>query len=232
MFQKVWFIEGKLPLKPGQTCEDVFERLAPLFHEKGTTFDTHHETLTFSKKDQAAQDKMSIFDSGVLRVDTDNTAPTLSYRMKSRALLACFIAPLIFLAFAQFASAVNMLHGEDGDAAESDADRRSTSVAEEEDEEEKVYALNPIDKFLGAPEPKQPDKDEDESADEADGRRSTGGDAGEPEDEEEEDDKKHNPIPAYVFAGIFSVIYIVGRVLEDWLIKRRFRRLLETEPSP
>ncbi len=45
-------------------------------------------------------------------------------------------------------------------------------------------------------------------------------------DKDDEEDEKPSPTPAYVFAAIFATLYIVGRILEDWLIKRLFRRKL------
>jgi hypothetical protein len=65
--------------------------------------------------------------------------------------------------------------------------------------------MNPIDKFLGAPEPEKPD---------------------EKKKKEEEEKKGPSPTPAYVFAGIFATLYVGGRILEDWLIKRLFRKRL------
>ncbi|MEM7663595.1 MAG: hypothetical protein AAF292_15235 [Pseudomonadota bacterium] len=219
-FDWIWHIRGTLALAPGMSGKEAFDRLDPLFDAQGTSYERNAETLTFTKKDQAAQDRMSIFDGGIMWVETGETQPVLRYALKSRALLACFLAPLVFLAFAQFAVAVNMLH--DGGSNADRSSERSADVAEEEDEEQ-VVELHPIDKFLGAPEPKQPD-DEEEDASDASGREGT------EEEAEEEEDRKHSPTPAYVFAGIFAVIYLVGRLLEDRLIKRRFRRLLEEEP--
>jgi hypothetical protein len=59
--------------------------------------------------------------------------------------------------------------------------------------------MNPIDKALGAPEPDHSHKDE---------------------------DKKLSPKAAYIFSGIFAVLYVVGRILEDKLIKARFKKCL------
>lgn len=215
-FDRIWHIQGSLQLAPGLSDDDVFDRLDPLFQQPGTSYQRDGGALTFSKKDQAAQDKMSIFDGGSLRIDVQEAKPVLAYRLKSRALLTCFFAPLVFLAFAQFATVVNALH--DGGV---ETDRAAVeSDSEDEDEEEDVVRLHPIDQFLGAPQPKQPgEDDEPEEGEESEN------------DEKEEDERKHSPTPAYVFAGIFAVIYLVGRVLEDRLIKRRFRRLLEAEPS-
>ena len=62
--------------------------------------------------------------------------------------------------------------------------------------------MNPIDKALGAPAPEKPDK------------------------KKKDDDDKPSPTPAYVFAAIFAVLYVVGRILEDRLVKSLFRKRL------
>lgn len=209
----IWRIRGSLPLPPGQSGDDAFDRLNPLLKQDGTTLERSGDTLIFHKKDQAAQDKLSIFDGGILRVEPDGQHQVLHYNLTSRALLACFIAPLVFLAFAQFSVALSALHaGSDG------ADRSSERAAEEaaEDEEDKeVRRLHPIDKFLGAPEPEQPDEEDEDSSEDEEG-----------EEAEEEKKMKHSPTRSYIFAGIFAAIYIVGRFLESWLVRRRFRRNL------
>lgn len=70
---------------------------------------------------------------------------------------------------------------------------------------------NPIDKALGAPAPEKPKKDG----------------AG----KSEEDDKKPSPTSAYVFAAIFAALYVVGRILEDRLVKVLFKKsLLSSSP--
>lgn len=218
-FDRIWHIRGSLSLPSGLTRDDAFDRLDPMFKEQGTSYLRDQNILTFTKKDQAAQDKMSIFDGGQLLVDDSAPQPLLRYNLKSRALLTCFLAPLVFLAFAQIASALNFLH----DASASV--ERAADEAEEEEEAEEIR-LHPIDKFLGAPAPKQPGEDEDDEA--ADGETRADGEEG---DDEEEEKPKHSSRPAYVFAGIFAIIYLVGRFLEAWLIKRRFTRMLQASPS-
>lgn len=241
--KRIWHIRGQLPLPDGQSAEEALIRLSPLFEKAGTSYEVSGPELHFTKTEQAAQDKMSIYDGGTLLIDETATPAILTYRLKSRALLACFIAPLIFLAFAQFAVAVSALHTS-ADASDRATERGADADEDkaEEDEEKKVRKLNPIDKFLGAPAPKQPD--DDKACDvEAEGetaiRRSSEprtatrreGEPSEKQAECETKDKKkkpkHSPTPAYVFAGIFFVVYLAGRFLEQWLIKRAFREKLE-----
>lgn len=198
----IWEIRGSLALAPKQSSDEVFERLDPFFQEKGTTYERSGNTLVFHKKGQHAQDKMSVFDGGVLQVENGPGQPVLRYHMTSRALLYCFLAPLLFLGFAQFTIALGNMEKPDTEAAE--------KSEKEEDPAEKYAAIpmSPIDKFLGAPAPEKPKKDEKDK------------------DKDKEDDKKPSPTPAYVFAGLFAVLYVVGRVLEDRLIKARFRKKL------
>ena len=189
----IWNVRGSLALGPGQTPDDVFGRLDPLFQERGTSHDRTDDRLTFRKKNQPAQDKMSIFDHGVLQVERSAAGPVLHYSLKSRALLFCFLAPLLFLAFAQATILIGTLDKGAPDAAEKKAEK-----------EEKVRPLHPIDQFLGAPAPKA-------KKDKAD---------------EEKDKDKPSPTAAYVFAALFATLYVVGRILEDRLVKRLFRRKL------
>ena len=98
----IWHVRGSLPLAPGQSAPDAFDRLDPLFRQTGTSHQRSGDVLTFTKKDQAAQDKMSVFDGGALRVVKDSAGAVLRYDLISRALLFCFLAPLLFLAIGQF----------------------------------------------------------------------------------------------------------------------------------
>ncbi len=148
----IWHVRGNLPLPAGQTSEDAFDRLAPLFHERGTSYECGSDTLTFHKKDQAAQDKMSIFDSGVLHIQRTANGGVLHYRMASRSLLFCFLAPALFLAFAQATITIGQYEKAKAEASE--------TTKKPEEKEEKVRTLHPIDKALGAPEPEKPKKDE------------------------------------------------------------------------
>ncbi|CAN5215327.1 hypothetical protein BH11PSE5_BH11PSE5_24770 [soil metagenome] len=200
----IWHIRGSMPLVPEQSSEEAFDRLDPLFRQRGTSHERTYDTLTFRKKAQAPQDKMSIFDDGVLRIEKGEGGSVLRYNLTSRALLLCFLAPLLFLGFAQ----LTIVMGNQKSSTE------ASDKAKKEEKKEPELKLNPIDKFLGAPEPEKPKKDDKKKGKDKD------------KDKDDEKDDKPSPTPAYVFAAIFATLYIVGRILEDWLIKRLFRRKL------
>jgi hypothetical protein len=206
----IWHIRGSVELAPGQSSDEAFDRLAPLFRQTGTSHERTDDTLTFHKKDPAAQDKMSIFDGGVLRVERQASGPVLRYHMISRALLFCFMLPPLFIGIAQLTMVVAKApEPETGAAAgkPSDASKKPVAKVAAKTEADKAAPapMNPIDKFLGAPAPEKPKKAEDKPA-----RRS----------------RKPSPTAAYVFAGIFAALYVGGRILEDRLIKRLFRKTL------
>ncbi|WP_295630740.1 hypothetical protein [Novosphingobium sp.] len=196
----IWHVRGSVALAPGQTVEQAFGALDPLFHEPGTSHDRDGDALVFRKKGQAAQDKMSVFDAGVLRIENGMAGAVLHYHLISRALLLCFLAPLLFLGFAQLTLFVGNLEKASAEAAGKDA-----KAAKKNDKKDLALPLNPIDKFLGAPAPEKPKKD---GKDKDSGK------------------KKPSATAAYVFAGIFAALYLIGRVLEDKLVKRLFRRRL------
>jgi len=202
----IWHIRGSLALAPGQSSDDVFDRLDPLFQQTGTSRDRTSDTLTFQKKNQAAQDKMSVFDAGVLRIEKSVAGPVLRYHLISRALLFCFLAPLFFLALAQVTIEVNKFYAPGTSAADKLAAEKAEAKKKEADEKMAKMPMNPVDKALGAPAPKKPGT----------------------EDKGDEDNKKPTPRPAYVFAGIFAALYIIGRILEDRLIKSLFKKRLLT----
>lgn len=210
----IWHVRGSLPLPEGLSRAEAFERLAPLFGQTGTSHEREGDTLAFRKRDAAAQDKMAVFDSGTLAIAEGGEGPVLRWHMISRALLACFLAPLLFLAFAQFSIALNKL--EKPTPAEVAAEKKKEAEAEKKKGERQLHA---IDKFLGAPAPEKPKTEAEKKKEEAEKAK---------KGEKEEDEGKHSPTPAYVFAGLFAALYVAGRVLEDRLIKRLFRkRLLE-----
>ncbi len=182
----IWHVRDSLALAPGQSSDEAFDRLDPLFRQTGTRYQRTHDTLIFSKKDQAAQDKMSVFDAGSLQIDKNVDGSVLRYQLTSKALLFCFLASPLFLGIAQFTVVVS--HFEKPTPAE---EKKPADMP-----------MNPIDKALGAPEPDKSKK------------------------EDTDDDKKLTPRAAYIFSGIFAVLYVVGRILEDRLIKARFKKCL------
>jgi hypothetical protein len=195
----IWHVRGSLALAPGQSSDDAFDRLDPLFRETGTSHERTADTLVFRKKDQAAQDRMSVFDGGVLQVEPGAAGSVLRYHLTSRALLFCFLAPLLFIAFGQLTIGLGKLE-------KSSAESSKTEKKPKDDKKQAEVPMNPIDKALGAPAPDKPKKDG--------------------ADKDKKEDKKHSPTPAYVFAGIFAALYLVGRILEDRLVKSLFRKRL------
>jgi hypothetical protein len=186
----IWRIRGKLALAPGQSSEDAFDRLDPLFRQTGTSYERKNNTLTFSKKNQAAQDKMSVFDAGELQIDKSVAGSLLRYELTSRTLLFCFLAAPLFLGIAQLTTVISNFE----------------KPTPHEQKKHVDVPMNPIDKALGAPEPDNSNKDH------------------------ADQDKKLSPKAAYIFAAIFAVLYVVGRILEDRLIKARFERCLLEVP--
>lgn len=195
----IWHVRGSLALEPGQSSDDAFARLDGLFRQTGTSHERTGDMLTFRKKDQAAQDKMSVFDEGILQIEKGVAGPVMRYRLSSRILLLCFLAPLFFLAIGQLTIFIGKLDAPSAEAAKA-AEAKKKAAAKKVD-----VPLNPIDKFLGAPEPekKKPGKKDDE-----------------------DDKKKASPTAAYVFAAIFATLYVVGRILEDRLVKSLFKKRL------
>lgn len=193
----IWHIRGSVALAPGQTDDEAFARLAPLFRQDYTSHERSGGMFTFRKGAQAPQDKMSIFDGGVLTVEQGAGGPVLRYDMFSRILLFCFILPAMFIGFGQLTVAIGNM-----ESASSTAEQRDKKDAEKEVERPQHW----IDKALGAPAPEKPKSDDEKKKD---GEK-----------------KKSSPTTAYVFAGIFALLYVIGRILEDRLIRARFRKLL------
>lgn len=52
------------------------------------------------------------------------------------------------------------------------------------------------------------------------------GEALDEDDEENSEENEHLPTAAYILAGLFAALYLAGRILEVWLMKSRFRRIL------
>jgi hypothetical protein len=143
----IWHVRGSLALAPGLSSDDAFDRLDPLFRQTGTSHQRTDDTLVFSKKDQGAQDKMSVFDGGALHIKKGVAGPVLHYHLISRALLFCFLAPFLFLSIAQLTIVINKIDKAPHEAAK---------------KHEAAMPMNPIDKALGAPAPDKSKKGDEE----------------------------------------------------------------------
>ncbi len=205
--ERIWHVKGSITLDPSQSPEDAFKKLEPLFQTNGTIHEIEGNRLSFSKHNPAAQDKLATFTRGTLSVGERQGRSVLSYNLISPALLACFLAPLLFLALGQANIAIGAYEKAKAEAAEKAGE--SAEKEKKADEPEKDVQLHWIDEALGAPAPKKPDE----------------------KDKEKDKDKKYSPTTAYVLAAIFAALYAVGRILEPWLIKSTFRKNLSGTPS-
>ena len=193
----LWRVRGAVPIDPSLAPAEAFARLAPLLETPGTTFSAEGEALTYAKHNPAAQDKLATFTRGRLWIERVGAGAVLRFDLFSHALLLCCLAPLLFLGFAQMAVAINAW-----EAAGTDAAQKTEKKADEKPKP--VKKLNPVDEFLGAPAPEDPSKKKDKKKDEG----------------------RHSPDEGYFMAGLFALIYGVGRWLEPFLLRRRLRALL------
>lgn len=201
----IWHVCGEVPLPPGLSADEAFTRLDPLFAHAGTTHARMGDMIKLTKRDQLAQDPLSIVDSGTMQIEPGEQGPVLRYHLVSRALLYCFLAPLLFLAVAQLTVFLGTL---DKPTPEEVAKEK----ARKDKDRKAEIKLNPIDKFLGAPTPEKPKDDKNG-----------------PKEKKKDDDGENegfSPTTAYVFAGIFAALWMLGRLLEPWLIRRLFQRTL------
>jgi len=200
---RIWRARGEVPLDEALAPDEAFARIEPLLQTPGTDYAVEGDTLAYSKRNPAAQDKFATFTSGTLRLrQQDNGRSLLSFNVSSTALLLCFLAPLLFLGFAQAMIVINGWEQAQTETAKPEEKKKDEPKAKAE--------LHPLDKLLGAPEPEDPAKKKDKKKDE----------------EKDKKKEKFSPTRAYVLAGLFFVIYLVGRVLEPWLFKRTLRAAL------
>jgi hypothetical protein len=203
LVQRIWHIRGEVPLPSGLAPDEAFARLDPLLAHAGTLQARMGDVVMVAKRDQLAQDPLSVVDSGTLRIEPGEHSPVLRYHLVSRALLYCFLAPLLFLAISQLTVFLGTL---DKPTPEEIAKKEAKKDQQGEIE------LNPIDTFLGAPTSDKPKDDKNDAKDKTNG--------------DDEENEGFSPITAYVFAGIFAALYVLGRLLEPWLIRRLFQRTL------
>lgn len=199
----IWRVRGDLPVDPALSTEEVFARIDPLLRTPGTHVAADGDTLTYAKHNPAAQDRFATFTRGRLIHRRLPGGAMLRFDLFSHALLLCFLAPLLFLGFAQLAVAVNAWEAAGAEASEKTKD-------EGKDKPKPVRKLNPVDEFLGAPQPEDPNTKKDKKKDEG----------------------RHSPEEGYFMAGLFALIYAVGRWLEPWLVRRRLRAALAGTADP
>jgi len=205
VIERIWRVRGSIPLDANDTPAQVFDKLDPLFRTPGTQYSIEDDVLTYGNRNPGAQDKLATFTKGRLAVVERAGRHHLIYDLISPALLAVFLAPLLFLAFAQVTIALSQI---EGSAKEARASEEAESETEDDEEDDKIQ-LNPLDIALGSP-----------AAEEV-----AEGDS-EEDSEKDEDESPHSPTTAYVLAGIFAALYVVGRILEPWLIRSAFRKRL------
>lgn len=194
----IWRIKGRIEVNPAEVPSEAFGKLEELFQKHNTTYQIDGDTLTFTKNNPLPQDKMSIFDRGTLVISNGK----LLYDMTSRALLACFLAPLFFYGLGHAGVAIDKWRNPpEVVKAKAEAAKKRQLVKPED------VPMNPVDEMLGAPVPEKK-KDGNEI-----GKRN----------------RKPSMQTAYIYMGIFFALWIVGRILEHKLIHNRFRKLLYGE---
>jgi hypothetical protein len=204
----IWRVRGEVPIDRAMTPEEAFAQIDALLRTPGTTLSAEGPELTYAKQNPAAQDKLATFNRGRLWIERAGAGAVLRFDLFSHALLLCFLAPLLFLGFAQLAMTVNAYEKAAAEASEKDKGKDK----EDEDKPKPVKKLNPIDEFLGAPAPEDPNKKK--------------------KDKKDEDEGRHSPEPGYFLAALFAVLYLLGRWLEPWLVRRRLRAALANLVSP
>lgn len=195
----IWHVRDSVAVPEGQTSSEALDRLEPMLDQMDTTHQRDETTLTFHRKAPTPQDPLSVFEDGVLQIEETAQGKTLRYHLVSKALLFCFLLPLLFVGFGQLTLYVGAYQ-----KAAAEAKEKAKEMAggdKKKKDEAKVLQLNPVDKMLGAPTPEKPKKGEERG-------------------------RKPSATAAYVFAGIFAFLYLVGRFLEPWLVRRRFNARL------
>lgn len=197
----IWRVRGEVPIDSSLSPDEALARLDPLLRSPGTTVAAEGNALTYAKLNPSAQDKLATFNHGRLSIERAGAGAVLRFDLFSHALLLCFLAPLLFLGFAQLAVTINAYE----EAAAEASEKAKGKDKKDEDKPKPVKKLNPIDEFLGAPAPEDPNKKK---------------------DKKDEDEGRHSPEPGYFLAGLFAALYLLGRWLEPWLLSRRIRAVL------
>lgn len=198
----IWTVRDEVPVPEGLGADEALARIAPVFERTEYQVQTGADGLSYANPSPAAQDTLSVFEKGALRIEDAPTGKVLRYRLTSRIMLFCFLLPFVFIGFGQLTLAVGAYQKAQAEAKE----KADGAKKDEKKKDEPVLTLHPIDKFLGAPAPEKPKDGEGGSR-----------------------KRKPSATAAYVFAGIFAFLYLVGRFLEPWLVRRMFRRRLSGE---
>ncbi len=202
LIDHIWRVRGAVPIDPALSAGEAFARIDPLLRTPGTAVAEESGVLTYTKRNPAAQDKFATFTRGRLWIEQAGAGAVLRFDLFSHALLFAFLAPLLFLGFAQAAIFINEWEAAGPEAAEK-------AEKKESDKPKAVKKLNPVDEFLGAPAPEDPSKKKDNK-----------------------DKGRHSPEEGYFMAGLFAAIYLVGRWLEPFLVRRRLRAALVAASPP
>jgi hypothetical protein len=206
----IWRVRGEIPLADVPSPRTAIDRLEPLFHTSGTRWDRSDDMLRFTKTDPAAQDRLAVFNAGTLRIaEAAGAGPVLRYDLTSHALLACFLAPLLFLGFGQLGIAAETHLKAQAQAEKAAAEKKPKTADKKDDAKE--LPRNPIDVALGAPAPRTKKEREAEKA--------------------KKEKEPPSDTPAIVFASIFAALYLIGRWLEPRLMRRLFTRALAGDPA-
>lgn len=197
---RIWRVRGTLALDEPLEPDEAFGRLAHWFDREEVELDDGGTSLTFRKTNPGAQHKLATFSSGSLHIAHRDGKTEVDYDVRSPALILTFLAPLLFLALGQAIVGIGMLN---------EAISAEQSDEKDEEVEKEPGELHLVDQMLGAPAPEQPDKNDKEKKD--------------------EEDEDHSPVKAYGLAGVFALIYLVGRMLEPRLFRSALRKALSSD---
>ena len=203
-----WRTRGAIDIEPPLSTEEAFRRLEPLVDETTTRRDLDGNRVTYVKTNPAAQDRLATFSKGTFTIEQQGGLTRLLYDAKSNALALVLLAPLFFVGFSQVAVAINKWEESRAEASKDEA--KGEKDAEKEEKEPAPHHW--IDQALGAPAP--------ETLAQKKARM----------EKEGKDKKEKLPTkPSLVLAGIFLALYILGRFLEPYLLRRTLRRALNGE---
>lgn len=197
-FEWIWCIKGKMPVEATEPPAQVLSKVESLLGANDTNYRIDGDTLTFTKKNAVPQDKLSVFDRGTLRVSNG----VFHYHLVSKALLACFFAPLFFFVLGHAGVAMDQWRNPPEVVKAKQEAAKKRSLVKPED-----VPMSAIDKFLGAPTPE---------------KKKTGEEIG-------KRNRKPSMETAYNWMGIFFALWIAGRILEHKLVHNLFRKKLAGE---